>query len=988
MKQSQSTEKTPLHQGATLAIFTDQKGKIRRVNKAFCEYIGMDVDQLIKTDVMGLLHSSVPKVVYAQFMQAMRKNKVWTECLKLSVLDSRAKWCRVTVSPYSGQEGSFLWVFSTATEKEISKIEKRFGRIADGKVALKKNFIARKYKQLLDLPIGYKVGVSVTILTLVVAMSLILNSLYIVTEEVRNAEWQALQKYSEIVDNAIVSKGELATSLSVMLSAIPEVQQAVLNKDRTKLISMFKESYGKLGDGFGIRQFQFHLPPAISLLRLHKVSKWGDDLSGFRQTVVEANNTQKVVTGLEKGKAGYGIRGVAPINVDGKNIGSVEFGSLLSQQFFTDFKSRHGVEVGFFTLQGDKVTVAGSTFGTPEFLSSSQIEGVLSGGSDTREVALDGIPFDWYLRVLEDHSGNPAGVIVVGQDRTPYIQRLANIRNKEMLIAGVAIILSMLVSFFIARSISSPIVKASRLAENIARGVYDNKVELGSEDETGKLLSAMASMQSRLGYNIHEVNERNEENARIKVALDYISTNVTVSNAEGELIFMNNACMKLFDSLAKTQSDENSFKASDLIGTRLVDFFADDELNRIYGKPLSEQETVNYSVWGHVFKLVVNPVYNIQGEFQGRVTQWVDITAEVTVQGEIQRIVEAAQAGDLSQRISMAEKEGFFRTLAVGINALIEDVDRVIEDIANAMQRVAAGDLTKTIEAHYEGTFGSVKNSVNETIAGLEKMVRELRDASVEISGSANEILAGNDELSQRTEQQASSLETTAASMEEITGTVNQNANNAQAATTLAAEAQEVSQQGVEVVQDAIRAMGSINESSSKIEEIIHVIDEIAFQTNLLALNASVEAARAGEQGRGFAVVASEVRDLAGRSSNAAKQIKVLISDSVERVTNGSDLVNNAGDTLDAIASSISKVSAIMGEIALANQEQSTGIQQVNQAITQIDEATQQNTALAEQTSAVAISLRTQSSELDRMINNFTVSGSADHSSKPYLEAV
>jgi len=256
-------------------------------------------------------------------------------------------------------------------------------------------------------------------------------------------------------------------------------------------------------------------------------------------------------------------------------------------------------------------------------------------------------------------------------------------------------------------------------------------------------------------------------------------------------------------------------------------------------------------------------------------------------------------------------------------------------------------------------------------------VISQVKEAASEVNRGADEISQGNTNLSQRTEEQASSLEETASSMEQMTSTVKQNADNAGQANQLAVAARDQAEKGGAVVAKAVRAMTEINDSSRKIADIIGVIDEIAFQTNLLALNAAVEAARAGEQGRGFAVVATEVRNLAGRSATAAKEIKGLIQDSVKKVDEGSVLVTQSGATLEQIVSAVKKVTDIVAEIAAASQEQSAGIEQVNKAVMQLDELTQQNAALVEEASAASQSMADQARSLNETMAAYTVSGSA-----------
>src|SRR6185369_15085873 len=293
--------------------------------------------------------------------------------------------------------------------------------------------------------------------------------------------------------------------------------------------------------------------------------------------------------------------------------------------------------------------------------------------------------------------------------------------------------------------------------------------------------------------------------------------------------------------------------------------------------------------------------------------------------------------------------------------------------------RIAGGDLTAEIAVAGRDETAELLRALKDMNVSLQKIVGDVRFSAEAIDGGTAQIAAGNADLSQRTEEQASSLEETAASMEELTGTVKQNADNARQANQLAAGASSVAVKGGAVVGQVVSTMSSINDSSKKIVDIISVIDGIAFQTNILALNAAVEAARAGEQGRGFAVVASEVRSLAQRSAAAAKEIKALIDDSVQKVGDGTRLVGEAGKTMDEIVTSVKRVTDIMAEIAAASQEQSSGIEQVNQAITQMDQVTQQNAALVEEAAAAAESQQEQAQSLTQAVSIFKVTHNEAH---------
>ncbi len=306
--------------------------------------------------------------------------------------------------------------------------------------------------------------------------------------------------------------------------------------------------------------------------------------------------------------------------------------------------------------------------------------------------------------------------------------------------------------------------------------------------------------------------------------------------------------------------------------------------------------------------------------------------------------------------------------------------------VADALAR---GDLTQHVESRSQDELGRLLQALGNTVRQLARMVAEVKGSSDTIGTATGEIAAGNADLSQRTEEQASSLEETASSIEEITSTVKLNAENAAEANRLAIGASEVAVKGGKVVGEVVDTMSSINESSKKIVDIIGVIDGIAFQTNILALNAAVEAARAGEQGRGFAVVAGEVRSLAQRSAAAAKEIKALIGDSVDKVGAGTKLVDDAGKTMEEIVVAVKRVTDIMAEITAASREQSAGIEQVNQAITQMDEVTQQNAALVEQAAATAEALADQAQQLNGAVAAFKFDGqcASERSARPAAAA-
>ena len=334
-------------------------------------------------------------------------------------------------------------------------------------------------------------------------------------------------------------------------------------------------------------------------------------------------------------------------------------------------------------------------------------------------------------------------------------------------------------------------------------------------------------------------------------------------------------------------------------------------------------------------------------------------------------LMTAAMEGDIELRADTSKHHGDYNKIVSGINDVLDVMVSPIHDVVRVLGALAQNNFTETIFMPYQGAFGKLTNDANTTVNNLTAVIKDIKEAAESVNTASHEIASGNTDLSKRTEQQAASLEETAASMEQLTSAVKLNTDNAKQARQLAESASEVAVQGGEVMTEVVSTMSDISESSKKISDIISVIDGIAFQTNILALNAAVEAARAGEQGRGFAVVASEVRNLAKRSADAAKEIKTLINNSVDKVTIGAGLADKAGQTMNDVVSSVKRVTDIMAEISAASIEQSSGIEQVNQAITQMDDVTQQNAALVEQAAAASESLEEQSQQLNAMISVF-----------------
>lgn len=424
--------------------------------------------------------------------------------------------------------------------------------------------------------------------------------------------------------------------------------------------------------------------------------------------------------------------------------------------------------------------------------------------------------------------------------------------------------------------------------------------------------------------------------------------------------------VKAYDALDSGLSGAEATERERRLFSDIVD--TTEEAKPLVASIIEETRRGNMASATHTLKQEAGPLY----------VRWLnEINAFIDYQEAESRALsnEVYEVAGSFQMLMIAMFVVSLLVAAVVIGLLLRYLNRSIggepEEMKAFVSAIAAGDLTVEAETRHPE---SVQGSVIVMRDRLRSIVGNIREGAGTINMASGEIATGNTDLSKRTEEQAANLEETAASMEEITSTVRQNADNARQADQLSNQATENAEKGGEVVNDVVRRMVDIRDGSRKMAEIINVIDGIAFQTNILALNAAVEAARAGEQGRGFAVVATEVRSLAQRSASAAKDIKVLIEESVDSITTGSELANKAGDSTKEIVASIRKVSDIIGEISAASDEQTTGIEEVNQAVSQMDQATQQNAALVEESAAAAESLQSQAEELEASVKLFKVS--------------
>jgi methyl-accepting chemotaxis protein len=472
-------------------------------------------------------------------------------------------------------------------------------------------------------------------------------------------------------------------------------------------------------------------------------------------------------------------------------------------------------------------------------------------------------------------------------------------------------------------------------------------------------MERLPGQKARISHAMDKVQEAMQQSAqaatfnqRIRLSLDSLPVSVTISNADAQLVHATPPAKELLKMFGGASFDTDQF-----YGNKLSTLFGNPADAAKFDQAVRSGETVDMEIQGRQLRLLARPVHNDAGVPIGRITQWVDRTEEIASEKEVSAIVAAAVDGDLTGRVALEGKTGFFANLSAAMNQLLDTSEGVMSDTALALQALAQGDLTHRIARDYRGVFGDVKRSANSTAENLTRVMGEVRVASDALTQAAEQVNATAQAISQSASQQAASVDATSHQVQAMSASISQNSDNAKVTDGMASKASAEAVDGGQAVSQTVRAM-------TQIAAKIGIVDDIAYQTNLLALNAAIEAARAGEHGKGFAVVAAEVRKLAERSQEAAKEIRDLASESVSTA-------QRAGKLLDAIVPSIQKTSELVQEIAAASAEQSGSVVQIGGAMGQLSSATQQNASASEELAATSEQLSTQAAQLQQSIDFF-----------------
>jgi methyl-accepting chemotaxis protein len=514
-----------------------------------------------------------------------------------------------------------------------------------------------------------------------------------------------------------------------------------------------------------------------------------------------------------------------------------------------------------------------------------------------------------------------------------------------------------------------PTFEQQRGIEAIANGQFKQKVE-GND----YWAFALNMIRSRVAESAARQYDAAREAAVLTTAMNAASTNLMVADAEFNIVSINTSLADMFRSNASAlKCVLPQFDADRIVGSNMDIFHKNPAHQRAMVAKLTQPWTGELKVGGLVLRLSVVPIIS-NGQKVGYVVEWLDRTQEVQLEVQLEQVASASRDGVLHRRVNLENAQGAYRSLGENINELLNILSSFSGVIAHSVGELAFSRLGMEMQGDFKGAYRSVQNSVNLAMRNLNELLGHVQHTSHEVSRSMSQLNEGVSHFSDQTQQQAAAIEQTAAAMAQILSTVKSNANNVQHANSLANGVHARVEDSAKVMQQAIDAMRLIHDSGNQIGDIVGLIDSIAFQTNLLALNAAVEAARAGEHGRGFAVVASEVRALAGKSADAAKDIKVLIDQSVNQIDRGTQLVQKTAISLTVVKEAVDEMSGVVSQIATASREQEKGIDEVNRAVTVMDRVAQQSAALVEETAAASMHVAAQMSDLDAVVRQFTLS--------------
>jgi len=1015
----------PISDRQNIVSRTDLKGKITYINKDFIEVSGFSEQELIGQSHNIVRHPDMPEAAFADLWRDLKAGRPWVGLVKNRCKNGDHYWVEAHVSPVweNGEIAGYLSVRRQASQAAIDAATQAYRAFSEGKAAGRVILhgrvraggpLARLRRRLADLPLSMRFLLP-SVLALVVVMAA--TTAFIgrqITATLNESGEAVLQQQVELVHSMMAStvdavEREAARLLDIYAARYPGSFTLEDGADGIPVLRHNKAVVNGHHDEEDAFARITHGPTATVLVRrgeeFVRIATSQKNDKGERVVHTALDKESPATAVLLAGQTYIGrttsqgkdrVSALKPIKDEaGKVIGAFGVGYFITQEMGTLRDRIKAIRIGqtgyVYVLDAQPGKRLGELFIHPAKEGSNILDMKDADGRPFIREMLgrhEGtIRYPWQNSELGETSPRDKlvafktlakwNLLIGGGTYLDEFDQVSRRLYVSLALAGLGVVVVLgLIMLWISRTVLiGRLGDALQSLRALSTGRYDSTIDISANDELGRVLQGLESMQNRMGFEVTEAKRQADEMTRIKIGLDNVATNVRIADNDGNILYVNDALRQTFTADADAFREmDPGFDPERMIGYNVGKLYADPQaaLDRL--RHLTASAQTQMQLGSRIYRVTTTPVLSAQGERLGSVGEWLDITDQLNAEKMLTEVIRQAADGDFSVRLDLASKEAFFIQVESLINQLLRNGENALNELSSVLSAISAGDLTKEITSDFNGVFGRLKNDTNATVGHLKEIVEQIKEAGDAINLAAQEIASGNNDLSLRTEEQASSLEETSSSMEELNATVRQNADSAHQARALAGNSNQIATRSGEMVGRVVDTMTEIQRSSRKIADIIGVIDGIAFQTNILALNAAVEAARAGEQGRGFAVVATEVRNLAQRSAVAAKEIRGLISDSVSKVDGGVNLVRETGETMNEMVQSFQQVSMLVTDIAEASKEQSTGIDQVTVAITQMDETTQQNAALVEQAAAAAEALEEQARVLAQTLGRFRLS--------------